>query len=71
MGHAHNSSCLFHPNHGRDFFIHPNLWLSKFGMFLQLETYLTAHSNMTVTHGICPECEKQAMAKFNREQLVP
>lgn len=36
----------------------------------QLETYLTAHSNMTFTHGICPECEKQAMANFKREQLV-
>ncbi len=37
----------------------------------QLETYLTAHSNMTFTHGICPECEIQAMSKFKREQLVP
>lgn len=37
----------------------------------QLETYLTAHSNMRFTHGICPECEKRVMAKFQREQLVP
>ena len=37
----------------------------------QLETYLTANSNMTFTHGICPECEKQAIAKFKYEQLVP
>jgi hypothetical protein len=37
----------------------------------QLETYLTAHSNLTFTHGICPECEKRAMAKFARGQLVP
>ena len=36
----------------------------------QLETYFTANSNMTFTHGMCPECEKQAMAKFKREQLV-
>lgn len=32
-----------------------------------LETYLTAHSNMTFTHGICPECEKRAMATFKHE----
>lgn len=36
----------------------------------QLETYFTVHSNMTFTHGICPECEKQAVAKFKREQFV-
>ncbi|WNM59241.1 hypothetical protein [Candidatus Nitrospira allomarina] len=36
----------------------------------QLETYFTAHSNMTFTHGICPECEKQAVANFKREQIV-
>jgi len=34
----------------------------------QLEAYLTAHSNVTFTHGICPQCEKRAMAKFKREQ---
>ncbi|GJL60743.1 MAG: hypothetical protein NPIRA03_36000 [Nitrospirales bacterium] len=36
----------------------------------QLETYFTTHSNMTFTHGICPACEKQAMAKLKREQWV-
>ncbi|WP_447964155.1 hypothetical protein [Nitrospira sp. Ecomares 2.1] len=36
----------------------------------QLETYLTAHSNLTFTHGICPECESQALANFKREQFV-
>lgn len=36
----------------------------------QLETYFTAHSNMTFIHGIGPECEKQAMARFKREQFV-
>ncbi len=126
MGHAHNSFCLFHLNHCRDFLLTrtsgcPNLesfyesWVS-FAMWIiaillyhrnaliarkeealariqlledllpicaeckkirdqrdtwhQLETYLTAHSNMTFTHGICPECKKQAMANFKREQLV-
>jgi hypothetical protein len=36
----------------------------------RLETYLSAHSSLTFTHGICPECEKQIMAKFKREQPV-
>jgi hypothetical protein len=36
----------------------------------RLETYLSAHSSVTFTHGICPECEQQAMAKFKREQPV-
>jgi hypothetical protein len=36
----------------------------------RLETYLSAHSSLTFTHGICPECEKQAMATFKREQPV-
>lgn len=36
----------------------------------RLETYLSAHSSLTFTHGICPECEKQVMAKFKREQPV-
>jgi len=36
----------------------------------RLETYLSAHSNVTFTHGICPECEKHARAKLKREQLA-
>lgn len=36
----------------------------------RLETYLSAHSSVIFTHGICPECEKQAMAKLKREQLA-
>ena len=36
----------------------------------RLETYLSAHSSVTFTHGICPECEKQAITKFKREQPV-
>jgi hypothetical protein len=37
----------------------------------RLETYLSAHSSVTFTHGICPECEKQVMEKFSREQAAP
>jgi uncharacterized membrane protein YccC len=36
----------------------------------RLETYLSAHSSLTFTHGICPECEKQVMATVKREQPV-
>lgn len=36
----------------------------------RLETFLSAHSSVTFTHGLCPECEKQAMVKLKREQPV-
>jgi hypothetical protein len=36
----------------------------------RLETYFSAHSSVTFTHGICPECEKRVMEKFKHEQPV-
>jgi len=36
----------------------------------RLESYFSAHSSVTFTHGLCPECEKQVMEKFKREQPV-
>jgi hypothetical protein len=36
----------------------------------RLETYLSAHSSVTFTHGICPDCEKRAIATFKAEQPV-
>ncbi len=36
----------------------------------RLETYLSAHSGVTFTHGICPECEKRTMEILKREQSV-
>jgi hypothetical protein len=36
----------------------------------RLETYFSANSSVTFTHGICPECENRVMAKLKREQSV-
>lgn len=34
----------------------------------KLENYFSAHSSLTFTHGICPECEQQALAKIKYGQ---
>jgi hypothetical protein len=36
----------------------------------KLESYFSAHSGVTFTHGICPECETQAMANLKYEEPV-
>ena len=40
------------------------------GYWIQLESYLTSHSDLNFTHSICPDCVKKLYPEFTRNKKV-
>jgi DNA-binding NtrC family response regulator len=39
------------------------------GYWNKIETYISAHNDVTLTHGICPECAQVALSEFEKKGI--